>query len=153
MEVWFYHLTRQPLEEALPTLLERSLDRGWRAVVQARSEERLAALDDALWTFNDASFLAHGRGEIDAALQPVFLTTGAQTPNGAAIRFFVENADLPAFLDAEPQTTFERIIFMFDGADATSLEDARAQWRTLKARGLTLVYWRQTDSGGWEKVA
>ena len=47
-EVLFYHLQRQPLEAVLPTLLERSLERGWRAVVQATTDERLASLDDHL---------------------------------------------------------------------------------------------------------
>ena len=46
-EVYFYHLQRQPLEAVLPTLLEKSLEKGWRAVVRATSDERLAALDGA----------------------------------------------------------------------------------------------------------
>jgi len=43
-EVYFYHLERRTLEEVLPTLLERSVERGWRATVQAASEERVEAL-------------------------------------------------------------------------------------------------------------
>src|SRR5438094_8596807 len=58
-EVWFYHLQRQPLERALPALIEKSLAKGWRVTVQARSEERLDALDAWLWTYSDESFLAH----------------------------------------------------------------------------------------------
>ncbi|MGA7117695.1 MAG: DNA polymerase III subunit chi, partial [Hyphomicrobium sp.] len=38
-EVLFYHLERQPLERVLPGLLEKTLQRGWRAVVQAGSAE------------------------------------------------------------------------------------------------------------------
>ena len=37
-EVLFYHLQRQPLEAVLPTLLEKSLERGWRALVRATIE-------------------------------------------------------------------------------------------------------------------
>ena len=59
-EMLFYHLQRQPLERVLPTLLERSLERGWRVVVQAPSEERVDALDAHLWTYRDDSFLPHG---------------------------------------------------------------------------------------------
>lgn len=36
-EILFYHLQQQPLEKVLPTLLEKSLERGWRVVVQASS--------------------------------------------------------------------------------------------------------------------
>ena len=42
-EALFYHLERHPLEVVLPQLLLRTLERGWRAVVQAGSEERLEA--------------------------------------------------------------------------------------------------------------
>ena len=37
--VFFYHLERQPLDSVLPKLLSMSLERGWRVVVQAGSEE------------------------------------------------------------------------------------------------------------------
>ena len=54
-DVLFYHLERTTLEKVLPGLLEKSLERGWRAVVQATTEERIEALDSLLWTFNDSS--------------------------------------------------------------------------------------------------
>src|SRR4249919_3176025 len=59
-EVLFYHLDRQPLERVLPDLLERCLERGWRAVVQVGSEERRDALDAHLWTYREEGFLPHG---------------------------------------------------------------------------------------------
>src|SRR6516225_1397864 len=36
-EIVFYQLQRQPLERVLPTLIEKSLERGWRVIVQAAS--------------------------------------------------------------------------------------------------------------------
>ncbi len=154
MEIWFYHLTRQPLEQTLPVLLERSLERGWRAVIQGRSDERLAAIDDMLWTWNDSSFIAHGTArDGDAALQPVYLTTGADTPNDARVRFFVDGAEIAPVADLPDAAAFERFVFMFDGSDADDLEAARAQWKQLKEQGRTLSYWRQGEAGGWERVA
>ena len=50
-EIYFYHLEHRSLEQVLPTLLERSLERGWRAVVQAASRERVEALNTLLWTY------------------------------------------------------------------------------------------------------
>src|SRR5215210_6637649 len=95
-DILFYHLQQKPLEAVLPALLEKSLDRGWRAVVQATSAERLAALDDHLWTFSDESFLAHATDkEPDAAEQPVVLTLSGENPNRAAIRFLVEGSPVP----------------------------------------------------------
>ena len=152
MEIWFYHLTREPLERALPKLLERSLERGWRAVVQARDEERVAALDELLWTYADESFLAHGTArDGDAAAQPIFLTTGPETPNGARVRFYVDGAEIPASPGPEAEG-YERFMLMFDGGDPDALQAARAQWKALKDQGRTLSYWQQGDNG-WEKKA
>ena len=93
-EVLFYHLEHQPLERVLPSLVEKTLERGWRAVVQAGSEERVEALDTLLWTYRDESFLPHGtRRDGNPALQPVYLTTGEDNPNGATVRFLVDGAE------------------------------------------------------------
>jgi DNA polymerase III subunit chi len=151
MEIWFYHLQRQPLERALPALIEASLARGWRVVVQAASEERLDALDEALWTYADASFLAHGRArDGDAELQPVYLTAQGENPNGAKLRLFVDSADVGASLGSAA-SAYERVILLFDGNDADQLDGARAQWKRLKEQGLGLTYWQQNARGGWEK--
>lgn len=147
-EVLFYHLTESTLEEALPALLERSLERGWRAVVQCGSAERRGALDATLWTFRDDSFLAHGLdGEPHAAHQPVLLTTGTSNQNGAAIRFLVDGA-APPDLGA-----YERAVFMFDGHDDEQVGRAREHWKAMKAAGHAVTYWQQTPERRWVKKA
>jgi DNA polymerase III subunit chi len=148
-EVLFYHLQRQPLETVLPTLLERSLERGWRALVRATSDERLAALDDHLWTFSDESFLPHGTDrEADAAEQPVVLTLTDRNPNGAAVLFLVEGAPVP-----EDVAGYQRLVLLFDGNDEDALAAARAQWKTVKTGGHNATYWQQDPRGRWEKKA
>jgi len=147
-EVLFYHLERQGLEKVLPTLVEKTLERGWRAVVQAGSQERLAAIDLALWTYKDDSFLAHGTAKDGhAADQPVYLTTGNDTPNGAGVRFLVDGAV------AEEFKGFVRIVYMFDGNDAEAVATARAQWTAAKSAGCPVTYWQQSAAGKWEKKA
>ena len=112
-DILFYHLTESTLEDALPGLLERSVDRGWRAVVQTGTEERRDALDQHLWTFRDDSFLAHATDrEAFPAEQPILLTTGKENPNQAKIRFLVDGAMPPELAG------YERAVFMFDGHDA-----------------------------------
>ena len=148
-EILFYHLQNQPLETVLPNLLERSLERQWRAAIQAASEERLQALDDQLWTYSDDSFLPHGTDrDADAASQPVVLTLKAVNPNAASIRFLVEGADLPS--DA---ADYARICVLFDGTDQDSLLRAREQWKEAKAAGHTIAYWQQDEDGRWQKKA
>lgn len=152
-EIWFYRLMRQSLEIVLPQLLEKSLEKGWHAVVQARSEERLAALDDWLWTYSEASFLAHGRAaDGDGALQPVYLTAGAENPNGAALRIFIEGAEIgPALREAN--AAYARVIALFNGHQEEELAQTRVQWKALKEQGFAVTYWQQAENGRWEKKA
>ena len=153
MDVWFYHLTSQPLEKALPILLERSIDKGWNAVVQMTTQERVSALDDLLWNLGDESFVPHGTAaEEDAELQPVYLTTGPENPNESQVRFFVEGAQVAPVL-AAGEAEYERMIVMFDGNNDEELQAARLQWKELKAKGLELSYWQQGENGGWQKKA
>jgi DNA polymerase-3 subunit chi len=147
-EVLFYHLTESTLEDALPGLLERSIDRGWRAVVQTGTEDRRDALDQHLWTFRDDSFLAHATDrEAFPAEQPILLTTGGGNGNSAHIRFMVDGA-VPPDLDG-----YQRAVFLFDGHDESQLEAARANWKAMKQAGHTVTYWQQTSDRRWERKA
>src|SRR6202048_4026401 len=123
-EILFYHLQRQPLERVLSALLEKSLERGWRVVVQAASEERAEALDGHLWTFRDDSFLPHGTWrEAAAREQPILLPVHDENPTGATVRFLLDGVPLPA--DA---AAYERIVLLFDGEDPDAVDAARARW-------------------------
>jgi DNA polymerase-3 subunit chi len=148
-EVLFYHLQGQPLERVLPTLIERSLERGWRVVVQSSSEERVEALDAQLWTYRDDSFLPHGtHREATAGEQPVLLTVDNHNPNAAAVRFLIDGAPVPP--DAQ---SYQRIVLMFDGTDDDAVADARTRWAAAKAAGFAVTYWQADDSGRWVKKA
>ena len=148
-EVLFYHLTRQPLETVLPGLLERSLARGWRVVVQASSGQRIEALDAHLWTFRPDSFLPHGvERDRDAAEQPIVLTEGPANPNGAQVRFLVEGAGLP-----DDAAQYERLVLLFDGDDEEAVAAARTHWQSAKAAAFEATYWQQNPQGRWEKQA
>jgi len=145
-EILFYQLERRPLESALPDLLQRSLDRGWRVVVKVGSDERLEALNAHLWTYDEASFLPHGAAaDGNAAEQPIWLTTGDDNPNGATVRFLVDGAEPADF------SGYDRVVFVFDAADAEALTKAREVWKAARAGGGEATYWRQDENGRWMK--
>jgi DNA polymerase-3 subunit chi len=145
-ELGFYHLTRTPLEEALPRLLEKVVASGKRAVLRAASPERLEALNRALWTYAPDSFLPHGtRADGFAEEQPVYLTMGPEVPNGAAVLVLVDGAA------ADDLAGFERCVEMFDGRDAEAVARARERWRAALAAGCRVTYWQQNERGGWVK--
>src|SRR5580704_16767054 len=119
-EVLFYHLKGQTLEAVLPTLLQKSLERGWKVVVQAASDERIDALDAHLWTYRDDNFLPHGTiREADPAAQPILLTTADHNPNGATVRFLIDGVPMPPDASA-----YERIVLMFNGEDEEAVSAA-----------------------------
>jgi DNA polymerase-3 subunit chi len=148
-EILFYHLQGQKLEGVLTPLLEKSLERGWKVIVQGASEERIEALDAHLWTYRDDSFLPHGTWrETEAAEQPILLTMTESNPNGASVRFLIDGAAVPA--DAE---AYQRIVLLFDGEDEDAVTVARARWSEAKAKGFEATYWQPDEQGRWAKKA
>ena len=145
-EVLFYHLERASLDGVLPGLLEKTLERGWRAVVRAGTRERVEALDGHLWTYRDETFLPHGAGG-EGERQPVWLTDGEDAPNDPHILFLVDGAEAdPGSLDG-----LERCVMIFDGNDADAVTRARGFWKAAAAQGCETTYWRQSERGRWEK--
>jgi len=149
-EVLFYHLTATPLDRTLPDLLEKSLARGWRVLLRCGTQDGLAALDRALWSYRDDSFLPHGPATTaDPERQPVLLTLGAENANAAEVLMLVEGATATV---AE-MSGFLRVCLLFDGGDAAAVEAARARWREVTAAGLAAVYWAQEDARWVRKAA
>jgi DNA polymerase-3 subunit chi len=146
--VFFYHLERQPLESVLPRMLVTSLDRGWRVVVQAGSEERAEALASLLWSFDDDSFLPHGtKADGYPDLQPVWLTALDENPNNANVRFYVDGAPVGEI------EGLVRAVILFDGNDAAAVQAARDGWKRFRSAGHEVSYWQQDEQGRWQNRA
>src|SRR5271155_2418089 len=112
-EMVFYHLKGQTAEQVLAALLQKSLQRGWRVVVQASSDERIEALDAHLWTWREDAFLPHGTWrDAEVAEQPIVLTVNEENPNGAAVRFLIDGATM-----AGAGAGHERTLGRFDGEE------------------------------------
>jgi DNA polymerase-3 subunit chi len=145
-EIRFYHLQRTALEAALPPMLERTLERGQRAVVMAGSEERVEHLTDHLWTYSERGFLPHGSArDGNAALQPVWLTTADENPNEAQVLFLTDGTHSGKVAE------YQLCVELFDGNDEAAVEAARARWKTYKDAGHALTYWQQSAAGRWEQ--
>jgi DNA polymerase-3 subunit chi len=147
-EIRFYHLQRTSLERALPVLLEKTLERGWRAIVMTRSGERVESLNGLLWTYRNDGFLPHGSAEDgNAALQPIWLTDTDENPNAANVLFLTDGAV------SQNVGMFELCCELFDDSDAETVSAARGRWSAYLDAGHHLTYWQQNAGGGWEKKA
>ena len=144
-DVRFYHLTRGSLETALPVMLERTLARGQKAVVQCGSDDRAEALANHLWTYSEQNFLPHGTARDGRPEdQPIWLTAADKAaPNGAEVLFLTDGAQ-STHIEA-----YDLCAVLFDGKDEEALAATRVQWRDLKETGQDLTYWQQDDQGSW----
>jgi len=146
--VYFYHLSRSPLETAVAMLAERALGAGWQVAVRLRDAARADWLDGRLWQVGDASFLPHGvaGGALDH-LQPILLT-GGPAGEGRACLLALDGVEV----GADEAAATERVCILFDGADEDAVQVARGQWKALTGAGLAAVYWSE-DGGRWQKKA
>ena len=146
-DIWFYHLEKTPLTQALPDLLEKVVQKGWRAYVHGHDDDKIEALNNELWVYKAASFLAHGREGNDLALrQPVLLGTSGDMTNTPDVYVSVAPVDFPDI------SHIRRGLIVFEGADNAHLGWAREQWKRLKNEGADLAYWKQNAQGRWEKM-
>ena len=143
-EVWFYHLEKQPLQHVLPRIVAGALARKWPMVIETAMPERVAKLSEILWASEDVAFLPHGfAGEPTPERQPVWITHSAENPNAAQVRVFLDGAK-PSDI-----SNLTRAVVMFDGNDEAAIEAARAEWKTQKAAGHDISYWKQDETGKW----
>ncbi|WP_026940809.1 DNA polymerase III subunit chi [Hellea balneolensis] len=147
MEYWFYHLEASTVEGVLPGLLEKTRQKGWKALVKLPVEQ-LKEMDDYLWTYKDDSFLPHGRDdEPMSEQQPITLSSSAVTASGRQAVFLLGGTDL------DDMSGVERCIVMINGRSQDDVLQERKRWRALKEAGATLSYYQQNDRGSWEKKA
>jgi len=145
-EHWFYHLEKSSMEAVLPGLLEKTLAKGWRALVKV-PQERLAELDGYLWTYTDQSFLPHGRDDEPLSdAQPIRLTSAANSAENAEAVFLLEGAHI------DDLTGVQRCITLINGRSDAAVAHARTQWKTLKDEGTDISYWKQNERGAWAKA-
>ncbi len=149
-ETRYYHLTKTTTAEALPELLQKTLQRGWRAVVILNNQEDVQRLNNHLWTYDNNSFLPHGSKDSKSPIdnpeaQPIWLTCDDENLNDANVLFLCDGVDSKNILK------FDLVCRIFDGNDANIIDRARKSWKDQKTSDHDLTYWQQSDNGAWHK--
>ena len=152
-ETLFYQLDRRSLDDVLPGLVEKSLERGWKALIRVDSSERADTIDSLLWTYSEQTFLPHAQaGDGNPKRQPVLITVEEDNPNDANVLFLIGGVAPPPWNAAETKS-LTRVVLMFDGRDGDALGRARTHWKDAKAAGHDVTYWKESASGKFEKQA
>ena len=148
VEIRFYHLQRQRLEEALPKLIEKVYANGLKAVIKIPDEGLRTSIDKALWEYDAASFIPHDQDTCKKPeMQPIYLTCGDENPNEATVQVII-NA-----VEGTDTVAYERCFYMFDGRDERIVAKAREAWKLFKDTDVEMSYWQQKETGGWEQKA
>lgn len=148
-EISFYHLTTSSLDRALPRLMAKAYEGGFRVLVKAADEVMMDKLNTALWTFDPNSFLPHGsRKDAHREDQPIYITDTAEDAPNTPTLLVVADGSAP-----ENLADYARVLDMFDGADEKAVAAARTRWKSYKDAGHSLKYLQQTKQGGWEQKA
>ncbi len=143
----FYHLQKSTLEEALPLLVLKAYQTGQHIKIKVGNEVRVGFLSTLLWTFDEESFLPHGTKKDEfAELQPIYLSSDDELPNGAKILFVVDGADLSPELCEK----YERVLYIFNGQSENELMMARNMWKSFLKTDRERHYWKQNELGKWE---
>lgn len=147
-EIRFYHLERQSLEQVLPSLVGKALEKGHRLFVKTSDEAAAEALSSSLWTGNPEGFLPHGTAKDGrAAMQPVWLGVGEENLNGADVLILTGDVTL------DDVSEYALVCEMLDGRDEQAVQAARVRWKDYQAAGHAVTYWQQDPRGGWIKKA
>ncbi len=136
----FYDLNGAPLDLGLGRLLETALAEGRRVCVRLGQEERVAVLDQGLWTYRNDSFLPHGC-EGDPAKHPVWLTAAAGNPNVADLLVVVDDAPM------HDREGFSETTYLFDRRDPAMRDIARDRFAAFRDEGVRPAYLRFGPQG------
>ena len=147
--IGFYQLGKATVNDAVLMLVQKALVTDKKMLIFC-PKPSAAAIDDALWSHDQNSWLPHG---LDAAM-------GAELASVWVCSDMTSNpidADYVMLLHgAEPDSWagFTRGFVVFDGKSDAQLQQARLQWQKWKSLSETeLGYFAQTADGGWEKKA
>jgi len=144
----FYHLQKKTVNEALPEILNKALERNLRIIIKVDSKDEVADIDKNLWTYSDESFIPHGCKKNGMAEdQPIWITDKDENPNNATMLAIIDSAE-SSLIDS-----MEICCEIFDGNNDEVVAKSRTRWKEYKERNFELAYFQQDEQGKWQKKA
>lgn len=120
-------------------LASKAVERGRRVVVHASDAETLNRVDQALWAFDQTSFVPHVRTRDPLAAQtPVVLSHDADTGPSTSL----PHHEVLINLDHDWPRFFSRFEWLLEviGTDEVDVQAGRARWKAYQDRGYKLEH-------------
>ena len=147
-QIDFYQIGQAGLEPVLLMLLKKTLAAKKKALILCPMPAA-RALDDALWSYDADSWIAHGLGDADGAEHcHVWITTDMAANWIKAEFLFLLHGSVPTTWDG-----IARSFYLFGGCSDAQLQQARDKWREWQGLAESkLGYFSQNAQGGWDKM-
>ncbi len=146
-EANIYQLSKLSWIKGLAKLLENIIAKGNKVLISCESEDFMSKLDDALWTYEQLSFLPHATcNDSQQEKQPILLSTSEINANNATVLILAERF-IPKILN-----DFEKIVIIYEKNDSAYEEFVTQKAIPyFKIKKVTYTVFKQNDNGTWEK--
>ena len=147
LRIGFYQLGGNSVNDAVLMLVQKARGTGKKMLIFCPNPAAVA-IDDALWSHDQNSWLPHGLDAAPGAELSSVWVCSDMTSNPIDAHYVM------LLYGSEPNSWagFERGFVVFDGKSDTQLKQARSQWQKWKSQSETeLAYFAQTVGGSWEK--
>ena len=145
-QIIFYSSAPLRVENTLFTLIEKSLEKGYKSLLLFLDKENCSAIDEKLWTYKQNSFLPHSSEDEEISNEidiPIYLSTKNENPYKAELLFSIDGF-LPDNIN-----NFERLIIIIDVNDKVLLEEYRKYYLDIKKDFEDIVFYKSNDDGKW----
>ena len=144
-EVYFYHVTKQTVESALPLLLTKALEAGWSTFIRGNEAMNIKAFDDAIWAAQPESFLPHAvLGSQNDDKCNILL--GTEDHDSSRLDFLVSVNGAP--ISPVEVAGYKRCALLFAANNPEEMKTAREQWVKFINASIPAKYWSQ-ETGAW----
>ena len=113
-QIIFYSSAPLQVENTLFTLIEKSLEKGYKSLLLFLDKEKCLEIDEKLWTYKQNSFLPHLSEDEEISDEidiPIYLTTKNENPYEAELLFSIDGY-MPDNIN-----NFKRLIIIIDTND------------------------------------
>lgn len=144
-KITFYQVMNDELIKSSCKILEKCYHNNLKTFVEVADDETKRVLNKNLWTFAQKSFVPHGSDEDPLPEeQPIYISSNEKCPINATCLMLIGKYRMDI-------GNFDRILVMIDGNNDQDVKNAKSMADNFNNLGHEVEYYKQNDSGSWQK--